>query len=198
MKQHGLIAIVLSACTYNTYPATTQAAPAPAPAAPARAVPAPAPAPASAVGSSAVFLRMVHDGLCLTVADGSTDAGAAIVQWPCVGSENQQWVFRPVAKDDSFQIVNVRSGQCLNVTGSSRDDGAAVIQWPCVDSDNELWYPLMAAEDQFQLQAIHSDKCLDVAGSDTAPGVHLEQWTCASSDNQQVRSQPVTGDGSAP
>ena len=52
--------------------------------------------PWSTIDNGYVTLHPVHTGMCLTVADNSQDDGAAIVQEPCSGADNQQWKLVPV------------------------------------------------------------------------------------------------------
>ena len=79
-----------------------------------------------------------HSQKCLDVNGGSLDDGASIIQWQCLGGDNQQWRLE-VAGDGYSRIVSRHSGKCLDVNGGSLDDGASIIQWQCHGGENQNW-----------------------------------------------------------
>jgi hypothetical protein len=84
-----------------------------------------------------VFIVNQYSGKCLTVLGGSTDKGAAVVQYDCsTANYNGMWNFiRTTDPTPSggggFLIQNGTSGLCLNIAGGSTANGARLIQWTC-------------------------------------------------------------------
>jgi len=93
--------------------------------------------------SGTYTLVAAHSGKCLDVSQVSTADGAAIHQWECLGSgqQNQVWNIQPVPGGDGYTLIASHSGQCLDVYGVSLDDGGPTVQWPCQGPDhlNQLW-----------------------------------------------------------
>ncbi|MFI5477249.1 family 20 glycosylhydrolase [Streptomyces cacaoi] len=76
-------------------------------------------------------------GKCAEVADGSTSAGATVVQRACDGSTGQRWKVTPLGADDEYTIASARSG--LLLTAASATDGAQVIQQTDSGSALQRW-----------------------------------------------------------
>ena len=102
-----------------------------------------------------------NSGKCLDISGGSTDAGAAAIQWTCHGGPNQQWRLEP-AGGGAFRIIARHSGQALDVFGASLDDVAPIIQWPVHGGDNQVWTLEPASDGYVRLVARHSGKAMDV------------------------------------
>ena len=84
-------------------------------------------------------------GLCLGVLGGSTAQGAAVVQWGCNGSPDQQWIpggATAADSDFSYQLVNANSRLCLGILGASASQGAVSVQWPCNSSPDQPAHPV--------------------------------------------------------
>ena len=85
-----------------------------------------------------VELKNQYSGKCLTVKDGSTKHGAALIHKECApGGLNAVWEMRP--EGAGYRIVNRNSGLCLGVEHQSKKDGMRVTQVsPCTRADT-LW-----------------------------------------------------------
>ena len=145
-------------------------------------------------------IRAVSSERCLTVAGGSRDDGAAVIEATCSGDmgdpldlpsslpPEQLWTI-VTAGDGRLQIFNDLSRKCLDVAGADTADGAALIQWSChVDSTNQHWQVNAVAfgEDAHKLvAAANREECIDVFGASTATGAAIGRFPCHGGLNQQ-------------
>ncbi|MEU8763257.1 RICIN domain-containing protein [Streptomyces sp. NPDC048659] len=128
-------------------------------------------------------LTASHSGKCADVADRSTADGAALVQWGCANSVNQQFWLKP-AGTGRVQIIARYSGKCLAPKDGSTADGAAIAQYPCDGTTAQQW-TVTGSGGTVQVSASASGKCLDVTNQSTSDGTALIQWSCNSGANQQ-------------
>ncbi|MFB7939870.1 RICIN domain-containing protein [Streptomyces sp. NPDC056049] len=128
-------------------------------------------------------LTASHSGKCADVADRSTADGAALIQWGCANSVNQQFWLKP-AGTNRVQIVARYSGKCLAPKDGSTADGAAIAQYPCNGTTGQQWR-VTSSGGTVQLSGSASGKCLDVTNQSTADGTALIQWSCNSGANQK-------------
>src|SRR4051812_5076126 len=84
-------------------------------------------------------LRNGSDNLCLQPINASQDVGAAVVQQPCNGTEEQRWMFEKIS-GTQYRIENQHSRRCLNALGGAAN-GVDVVQWPCGALSNQTWDP---------------------------------------------------------
>lgn len=128
-------------------------------------------------------LTASHSGKCADVADRSTADGAALIQWSCAHSVNQQFWLKP-AGTNRVQIVARYSGKCLAPKNGSAADGAAIVQYPCSGTTAQQWR-VTGSGGTVQLSASSSGKCLDVTNQSTSDGTALIQWSCNNGANQK-------------
>ncbi|MFI0990708.1 RICIN domain-containing protein [Streptomyces exfoliatus] len=128
-------------------------------------------------------LTASHSGKCADVADRSTADGAALIQWGCANSVNQQFWLKS-AGDNRVQIVARYSGKCLAARDGSTADGAGIVQHPCDGTTAQQW-SVTGSGGTVQLAAVRSGKCLDVMNTSTSDGTPLIQWTCNGGANQK-------------
>jgi len=138
--------------------------------------------PGDPLGARIVAL---HSGLCLDIADSSTEGGARAVQRPCKGLASQLWTFQRIG--DNFRIVSKHSGKCLDVYGASLDNGTPVIQWYCHEGDNQMWKLRWRGDDYAEIVSLKSGKCLDVREESLEEGAQIIQWECHDAGNQMWR-----------
>jgi alpha-L-fucosidase len=79
-----------------------------------------------------------YTGQALDVAGGSVDDGAAILQWPVHGGNNQAWTLEP-AGDGYMRLVVRHSGKAMDVEAGSIADGARVLRWAPHNGANQQW-----------------------------------------------------------
>lgn len=123
-------------------------------------------------------LIVSSSNLCLDIAGGGAERGAAAVQWPCHGGPNQRWFYRGDA------IIVGSSGLCLDVRGGGAERGLPVQQWPCNGGPNQRWNAVPAGNGRVSLRAESSGMCLDIAGGGTERGAPAVQWPCTGGPNQ--------------
>jgi hypothetical protein len=70
-----------------------------------------------------------NSGRCLTVKDGSKDAGARIVQGVFATEAGSAEKWKAVKIGDAYKLVNLKSGKVLAVPEGSKEKGTEIIQW---------------------------------------------------------------------
>jgi hypothetical protein len=117
-----------------------------------------------------------NSGKCADVADRSTADGAALIQWGCGNSVNQQFWLKS-AGNNRVQIIARYSGKCLAPQGGSTADVTAIVQYTCNGTAAQQW-KVIGSGNTVQLSAVLSSKCLDVMNTSTNDGTPLIQWSC--------------------
>ncbi|MBP6217380.1 MAG: RICIN domain-containing protein [Oligoflexales bacterium] len=82
-----------------------------------------------------LFLECADSGKCLDVSDRNKSNGAALHQWDCLHTDNQQFKF--VQNDNYYQIETFSPGKCINIKDWKRNDGARLQQWECSGGVNQ-------------------------------------------------------------
>jgi ricin-type beta-trefoil lectin protein len=96
-------------------------------------------APAAQAEDPIVKLVSAQNGKCLQPINGSSNAGDAVVQETCNGSDAQQWTSKPA--HHQMNLVNRSSNLCLDARGGPTD-GTPIEQWPCKEGkgmSNQFW-----------------------------------------------------------
>jgi hypothetical protein len=133
-----------------------------------------------------------HSGKCLDINGASTEDGALLLQWDCIGVSNQVFILVP-AGGDFYQIVAAHSNKCLDVDTSedTYHNGAEVRQMTCSGADNQQFRLEDAGDGYFKIKAKHSELVLDVYGKSEDNGAKVVQWTDSSSTNQAFELRQV-------
>ncbi|MFI5838834.1 thaumatin family protein [Catenuloplanes sp. NPDC051500] len=80
--------------------------------------------------------RLMGKGnLCMDIAWGSGDNGAAVQLAYCNGGPAQQWVLT-----DAGDVVNPQADKCLDIKDWNPENGAQLQIWECAGSVNQKWY----------------------------------------------------------
>lgn len=124
-----------------------------------------------------------HDGRCLDIKDDYAKQGAKIVQNPCRGVSQQQWLVHELSGTD-VQISNNLSGKCLAIKNDSTSEGALAIQRECNPKDDQVWEAKRTGN-TFRLIAKHSNLCLEVRDQSRDDGAAIQQAKCNGASNQQ-------------
>lgn len=142
-------------------------------------------------GSQYTYYEVVarHSGKCLDVFDGSTTNGAKVIQWPCIGDTNQQWLVVPVG-DGYLKLIARHSNRVLAVQSSSNSNGAHVVQSTDTGVASQQWRIVDVDGGYLRLMAHHSGKALDVSGGSTDDGIQVIQWDYVGASNQQWLIRP--------
>jgi hypothetical protein len=131
-----------------------------------------APAAASAAPGDALYSRL--NNLCVDIAGGDYQPGAAVITWTCHGRANQSWYW------DGDQIRSDLNNLCLDIAGGSYAPGAGIITWPCHGRANQSWYWYGD-----QIRSTLHDMCLDIEGGAYERGARLITWPCHGNANQR-------------
>ncbi|WP_051393698.1 RICIN domain-containing protein [Glycomyces arizonensis] len=150
-------------------------------------------AQAAAIDTSAWYqIVSRHSGKVLDVDQGSTDNGAAIVQWTDNDSTNQQ--FRFLDSGDGYYRIQARhSGKVIDVYEASTDNGADLVQWTDNGGANQQFQVVDTDSGYVKLINRNSGKALDVWERSTADGARVSQYDDTGGDNQQWRLVEVDG-----
>ncbi len=122
-----------------------------------------------------------RSNMALTVSNGSTSKGTAVVQEPYTRASDQLWTLTATS-GGYYHIKNAGSGLALNVSGNAVDsfqEGAAVIQWPSQPmggEDNDEWMPVHNSNGTYTFYNLNSEQVLDNFGASTASGNKFDQW----------------------
>jgi glucosylceramidase len=129
-----------------------------------------------------------NSGKCLDDTNGSTANGAALQQWSCTGSTNQQWQLQPTDSGYYKAVSANSSTQVWDVTGGAgaTSDGTPIQLWAYGGGTNQQWLPTELSDGDYTFTARNSgSECLDVTNRSTSNGTQLQQWTCTSGDTAQ-------------
>jgi hypothetical protein len=145
-----------------------------------------------AAPSTVGVMRSVVAGLCIQPANGSSSAGAAIVQEPCSGNDEPAQVWTLVNLNGRYSFyVNQLSGLCLDAIGNgSPKNHDVIVQWPCSTISNESWaYNHVASGIGGYVISGKANSypkfCLDVPGGQATPGLALQIYQCNQTASQQ-------------
>ena len=126
-------------------------------------------------------------GRSLDVANSSTEAGAALVQWEFTHAPSQQWRFVRVMPGSAYFRIEVRhSGKCLTI--DKPDENAPLVQRPYSGSLYQQWRLVPGGPvGSWQLISRGNDRCASVAASDKANGTAIVAQKPANRATQQWR-----------
>lgn len=127
--------------------------------------------------------------LCLDVYGASTYPGAAVIQWPCIGENNQRWTPVAVPYSNAIAYRNVHSGMCPDVYDGGTREGDKLIQWPCHYEYNQQFVKRSSrytdGEWSYDWYNVGSSLCVDVPGGTSEWEAWIQQWGCNDSVAQQ-------------
>lgn len=103
-------------------------------------------------GTNYKRIRSLSSNKCLTVLNASKQEYAKVIQYPCVGGANAEWlperVFPPLlslssvingpSNPDWYRLRNRNSNMCLTVLNASTSNNAPLMQYPCGGSRNNF------------------------------------------------------------
>ncbi|WP_437932403.1 RICIN domain-containing protein [Sorangium sp. So ce291] len=132
-----------------------------------------------------------HSGKVMEVAGASSEDGAAVVQNPDSGGDNQKWSLN-YNGSGYFRLTNVKSGKVLDVPDESTSDGIALKQWANHDGDNQAWLLIDVGGGDVQIRNKNSGKLIGVVQGSTDDAAAVEQR--ASSGGEEQRWELVVAD----
>lgn len=132
-----------------------------------------------------------HSGQALNIVGVSTVDGAAAIQWPWLGGDNERWKLVRQT-DGSVTLAAQHSGKLLEVAGCSLAWGARVQQGPANGTPCQRWTLQPQADGSFVLSNVNSGQRLNVWGASQAYGAQVIQWPYANAANERWRIEPVS------
>ena len=132
-------------------------------------------------------------GKCLDVAEGSTAAGAALVQNAFGASTtSQRWRITQLAPSQ-YQVLNVKSNFALDVASAQAANGTAILQRPFSGTGTQKWTFKPTKDGYYQIHISGTPRSsLNIKGGSTGNGATAEQWDWNSWDSQNGGSCPPT------
>ncbi|MFK7786001.1 MAG: RICIN domain-containing protein [Crocinitomicaceae bacterium] len=139
------------------------------------------------------FIKSVHSGKFLDVADWSPvhgpdwsdQNGANIQQYTFTGGDNQQWKIHSNAGTGTFRIKSVNSNKVIDVEGFSTAPGGNIQQWNYSQQTNQQFTFHGSASSGYEIKNVGSNKLLDVEGFSTSDGGNIHQWNSTGNNNQK-------------
>ena len=154
------------------------------------------PAPTQPLPNGVYRLVAQHSGQTLNIGGISVAPGAAAIQWPWLGGDNERW--RLVRQlDGSVTFTAQHSGQLLEVAGCSAADGARVQQQPANGTACQRWRLQPVADGSFNVVNAASGKLLNIGGASQSAGAAAIQWPLSNASNERWRLEPVSANGVA-
>ncbi|WP_437663516.1 RICIN domain-containing protein [Sorangium sp. So ce1182] len=125
-----------------------------------------------------------HSGKVMEVAGASSEDGAAVVQNPDSGGDNQKWSLN-YNGSGYFRLTNVKSGKVLDVPDESTSDGIALKQWANHDGDNQAWLLIDVGGGDVQIRNKNSGKLIGVVQGSTDDAAAVEQRSSSGGEEQR-------------
>ncbi|WP_437311962.1 RICIN domain-containing protein [Sorangium sp. So ce388] len=125
-----------------------------------------------------------HSGKVMEVAGASSEDGAAVVQNPDSGGDNQKWSLN-YNGSGYFRLTNVKSGKVLDVPDESTSDGIALKQWANHDGDNQAWLLVDVGGGDHQIRNKKSGKLIGVVQGSTDDAAAVEQRSSSGGEEQR-------------
>lgn len=125
-----------------------------------------------------------HSGKVMEVAGASSEDGAAVVQNPDSGGDNQKWSLNYNGAG-YFRLTNVKSGKVLDVPDESTSDGIALKQWANHDGDNQAWLLIDVGGGDVQIRNKKSGKLIGVVQGSTDDAAAVEQRSSSGGEEQR-------------
>lgn len=124
-----------------------------------------------------------HSGLVANVLDASTTAGAALIQWPSWGGDNQK--FRVDARSDyQVRLINLKSGMCVSPKSGIMTPATALTQETCDLVVLRYWYLRPLGNQQFELINARTGQCAEVQNAALSNGAVIQQNFCTNAPSQ--------------
>ncbi len=141
-------------------------------------------------GSQYTYYEVVarHSGKCLDVFDASTSAGANVIQWPCIGDFNQQWLIIPIG-DGYYKFIARHSNKVLSIPGGTAN-GAPAVQSTENGTATQQWSFVDAGGGYLRIMSRPSGKALEVNGGSSVDGTQVQQWDYFGLAHQQWLLRP--------
>lgn len=117
-----------------------------------------------------------NSGKVMDVNGGSSQDGAAIIQWPWSGSVNQKWKLLP-GYGGALRVIGLGSGKALDNPASSTTPGQRLDQWTDGFTGNQWWRPVPTSGGYHRLFNMRSGLCLDLEGGSSADAARVVQNT---------------------
>lgn len=141
-----------------------------------------APPPAPTI-KGAVSIQSVNSGMCLDLPGGRTTNGNQLMTWPCLGNENQQWIFQAPSQDNRPRLIyaptfNSSKPKCIDVMAGNTSNCQPLQIWDCANTDQQMW----AFDDRAGLVYLLSsstEKCFDLRDGGMKKATPVQVSDCA-------------------
>jgi len=143
-------------------------------------------------GNGWYYIRNVHSGLVLDVANASTADNAMVQQWTNVGSPNQKWRLQPWGNYN----IKAASGKYICCQGggtAGAANGATIIQYTYENNPWFKWLFTSEGDGFYGLFSLNSPSrvlCVDQGSSAAGFNCHLWDYNPNNVGDQKVRIVP--------
>ena len=125
------------------------------------------------------YIKNMHSGLYLDIANGSSDNNVQIQQWGYNGSDAQK--FKIVSAGDGYYYIKTGASgysKCLDVSGKSKLDGAGIIQYTYNGAANQKFQIVEVSSGVYAIKTgiTSGASCLEVYNWSTENGGLINQW----------------------
>jgi hypothetical protein len=153
-------------------------------------------------GEQLYYFQNVNSGLVLDINGANISKGAAIIQWPYKGSNNQKWYIEEGAGGSGTYVITsaLNPAYCLDIYGGQNANGAKLILWERTGGANQSWdiapiTPSLADGTYTIRTAGAGNRSLDVEGASLQDGARMLLWDFHGQTNQQftIHFLPETG-----
>jgi hypothetical protein len=119
-------------------------------------------------------IHSIYNGLCVNVAQNSTDAGVKIQQYHCDHTPADKFYFAAAGPPGYYEILGQDSNLCITPDPSqSLHDGAPLVQWYCTGATTQLWRPVPNSNGNGSYLLLNDAAGLCI----TDPGWSWDDWT---------------------
>ncbi|MFB6720832.1 RICIN domain-containing protein [Kribbella sp. NPDC056345] len=138
---------------------------------------------------------------CLDVDDRLLQDETMILQWPCVGTSNQQMRIEYLEGSSYDTVVRLRfahSDKCASPSQGSTTENATIVQRTCTSEASQQWilragFNPMQPDGKYRIRAVHGGHALDVV--DCRPDGDVRMWVwVAGSPCQRWEFRPIGDD----
>ncbi len=118
-----------------------------------------------------------HSGRCLSVANGSVENNAKIVQGPFPKTSGAAEHWKLLGAGKAFRLRNEKSGLVVQVWSSNRQPGVQAVQSADLVTKEHQHWTFEPIQNAYLLRAGHSQLVLGIPSGALEEGARVIQWT---------------------
>ncbi|MVF11590.1 pectate lyase [Ketobacter sp. MCCC 1A13808] len=131
--------------------------------------------PSTSIANGRYVLYNQNSGKAMTVAGGSKEDGANVIQQDYSGQDYQQWDVSSLGSG-YYSIRPAHSGKSLDVWEWNASDGADARQWTYLSGENQQWQISSTGNGAYSIISRYSGKAIETFENSTANGANIDLW----------------------